>query len=63
MTGTRWPGDRWQVGRHLGEVAGEEGAELHEGVVALVEQLAHQLQVVRLSLLANYFLTNIYSSK
>ena len=44
---------------HLGEVAGEEGAELDEGVVALVEQLPHQLQVVRFSLLASLHFTNI----
>ena len=46
----------------LAEVAGQEGAELDEGVVALVEQLPHQLQVVRFSLLASLHFTNIFSS-
>ena len=37
----------------LAEVAGQEGAELDEGVMALVEQLPNQLEMVVFSLLVD----------
>ena len=37
----------------LAEVAGQEGAKLDEGVVALVEQLPDQLEMVVLGLLVH----------
>ena len=38
---------------NLGEVVGQEGAELYEGVVALVEELADQLKMILLRLLVD----------
>jgi hypothetical protein len=39
---------------YLREVVGKKGAKLHEGVVALVEKLAHQLEVILLRLLVDH---------
>jgi hypothetical protein len=39
---------------YLREVVGKKGAELHEGVVALVKKLAHQLEVILLRLLVDH---------